>query len=390
MTGAKGSREKEHAQDEELRGVELRRPVAAVLVVVLSIVIVTLLPGAIAYQQSVFFSEDMASRLPPLARAKNEEHEKQKARQEAWLSRIDAALDTTSERSEEFSQLLRNRAAVVGVLSSSVPPVQAYAFTVTRSSQFFLPVFFISIGWLAFVFRPRLSTALTRRDYARSFAVGAGIYAIWQAPHWVRNFVLGEHLRTVYAYTNVDISPPSFVYQELELFILSWMLAFVWVQWAAFAQERVVDLEAEARVRDSDPLDPDYVIRVAETFSQWQTCSVVLAMFFGAVFLFYWGNIERLKDGRYMLSALVIHVVGLVTWAIVSRPLLVTWQHWSKAKARAIWELAGRGAKDDSKVVELRLSALESTHPVSLWGAAASGALVFVSLVAPLLQMFMH
>ena len=67
----------------------------------------------------------------------------------------------------------------------------------------------------------------------------SAIYVLYEWPLWARNFIFASHGRTLYAYTNFDIHPGSFIVQEMVIFGFCQLLA---------SYSRMAPLEVQVKV----------------------------------------------------------------------------------------------------------------------------------------------
>jgi hypothetical protein len=80
---------------------------------------------------------------------------------------------------------------------------------------------------------------------------------------------------------------------------------------------------------------------------------------------------------RYMLSAVLIHVLWAFTWVCASLPLHERWLAWQQ------WRLS---ALDEVWVDKRQADVLEYLQPVNVWSVIGSVIVAVASFLAPILQ----
>ena len=391
VAGAQSGVKSRAVRSQPERDQSLRGPIAAVVVLVTCILFAAVIPGAIAYRRHVFFVEDMTKKMPPHGAGELAAFEAEKAGLKKLLAKTDEALaKMPAGQSSDFAKLVETRGAIVSELKLAKAPFVPQAFVVNSLNQFYWPMFFTGFAWLVTIFRPRTRGRFSLRAAARILATGLATYLTYISPSWTRNFLAGEHARTIYTFVNWDVDHVSYLYQEVEHVALFLLIATAWWQWSRFLDERRQELlpfkKGAARKR---VLDPELTARLSDTFAHWQVASSVLAATVFAILLFFWDNIGPRGDTRYLLSAFTLHAVSLITFGVVSLPLIVTWQCWSAARAAALAELSTAAQVATNEGVaraELQLKLLVEARPVSMFGAATSGIVVAGSLIIPVLQ----
>jgi hypothetical protein len=88
-----------------------------------------------------------------------------------------------------------------------------------------------------------------------------------------------EEGRTVFAYTNYDISPASFVVQHIQFIISFGLIAIIWVQWLSYAITRYIEVIGEKQGR----VDQFAMARLSFTMLHWQCVCALISI----SFLFY-------------------------------------------------------------------------------------------------------
>jgi hypothetical protein len=367
-----------------LGSTELSIVLRGLVLVTLALIIGSGIPALLAYYGDVFTQEEIYQKLPSKARDTIAQFRKEQEQTNTQIARIDVTLGAAPPGSEAHHRLLESRQALRAAQKDRIVPLQYYGYMGSQSPQFYYPLFYFTLGALVFLLRPS-GFAPFRRRKLQTMIITVGIYVGWQWFHWVRNLVSGEESRVIYTYTNWDINVACFTYQELEAFLISFLIATIWCQWLGFYRTRISELRDIPDHTWSAPLHYQNTERLSDTFSRWQIASLLLVAAFSSFFAFYWKNIHGRGDPRYLISALAIHVVGIASWVIVSLPMTTTWRHWHSLRARAIYELAT--STDEIGRVDMRIKTIDSVKPVGSWNLLISTTLLFVSFILPIVQM---
>uniref|UniRef100_UPI003B3B7B77 hypothetical protein n=1 Tax=Spirosoma sp. TaxID=1899569 RepID=UPI003B3B7B77 len=126
---------------------------------------------------------------------------------------------------------------------------------------------------------------------------------------------------------------------------------------------------------------------ITGVFLHWQVSSLLLTGAFIGWSYYYWDMVFVINDKRYLMSAIIIHIIWLSTWLIISLPLISAWHSWQQLKMRAIsMYLSQNSRSSNSPVAEDFIKTINELHPVGFWNAAASGIGVAISLLTPVLQ----
>jgi hypothetical protein len=149
--------------------------------------------------------------------------------------------------------------------------------------------------WIAIIMRPSRNPTLWAVVLSRrTILLGVVTYVFYEWPLWLRNLVLSDEGRVVYAYPSIDINPASFVMQELIILGFCLLLSVIWRQWAAYLVLAQSDDPADHDGYIAVLTDPQAAISFREIFARWLSCSGLLALAFAGLTAFYWdlvGNI---------------------------------------------------------------------------------------------------
>jgi hypothetical protein len=120
-------------------------------------------------------------------------------------------------------------------------------------------------------------------------------------------------------------------------------------------------------------------------FLHWQIASILLGSAFLWYTIFFWQMVIVYKDIRYTPHAIIVNSIWIMTWMIISLPLLITSYHWYKLRSRAVVALTKASLPNDYDPDRVAV-ALDKLQPISPWNLAASSIAVAVSLIAPFVK----
>jgi hypothetical protein len=81
------------------------------------------------------------------------------------------------------------------------------------------------------------------------------------------------------------------------------------------------------------------------------------------------------KRSRYNLTAIVMHIVWLVSWFFLSLPVIWIWRQWSGYRQKALSSVFGkeRDDPDAERVLQLFTEAAPGQRPERLWSKCNGG-----------------
>jgi hypothetical protein len=357
------------------------------IVVLVAISMTVFIPGIIASHEKVFLDGDIRSRLPASAAASLQKYEAEKLAQSQSVANIKEHLHAINDPTQFkelafYTQLLEQKQKET---TSSKPPLYLIGFYL--SPQMLLwPAIYSSLGCLLFCFTQPSRRHSSWKSRSRFFFVGSLIYVYYEWPLWARNFLLGAHGRTVYAYTNFDIDVPSFLAQEATIAGFAFLLAAVWLRWD--------DLTAAQGQRRSAPeesiLDLNALANLQKAFLQWIISSVVLGLGFAYFTSFFWNLVAGYHDQRYILSAFLAHSLWVITWAFISMPLARSWLVLRERRIAAIEALLNVSQATPGKAEEINLDMIEKVENLAGVRISLAGIGAVISLLLPIVQLFVH
>lgn len=351
------------------------------------------IPGLIAWRGGVFYSEDIEKRLPPKARQSLDDNlrdqqllidstRQAESRAIALIGSVASTEKTSIKPSEDALSsaklLLDIHTHLETDLIHRTPPIVVAPFFL--NPQLWLwPAIYFCLGIITFLLKPSASLfgATKSLSLPRTILLASTIYVLYEWPLWARNFIFGSHGRTLFAYTNFDIHPPSFVMQEAVIFVFCFLLARIWLQWFLLP---LASLKRRSHTAVAKALDECTLNNLSEMLFCWQYTSVVLALGFGFFSNFFWRIVFQFHDQRYVISAISAHVLWATTWIAISLPLVLQWQNWESNRWQAIVEVERDASRsnDEKKRLTHGLKELRPGGFAALLGSAVIAAFSFV------------
>jgi hypothetical protein len=357
----------------------------ALVVAIISFLWTLVMPGIVAGIGGVFYREGVLRKLPEKIQNQVKEFNDEQARLKGQIVAVDVALaKAVAESPAAVPGLLQFRNHTDELLRKSTPEISVVPFHLNPILLLF-PVLYTCLGWLTIIFAPPRSGALWATLRSPWFwIVGALIYVLFEWPLWVRNFVLTNEGRTVYAYPNFDVHPGSFVAQEFIIAGFALLLSLLWSQWIAYYATIRDGLKTEGPAFQ-EILRGIEAQELKAMFIRWQIASVILALGFLFFTYTYWTLVAGYRDQRYLLSAIMSHLLWAVSWALLSMPLFAKWRHWSTLRRQAIAEIS----KTDLPIDERRFAvdSILNLHPLSSVSMSVSGVVSAVSFILPLFHL---
>lgn len=177
-----------------------RRVLFSTLLLILSAIVLTMIvPGVVAGLRGVYYQKDIEqvirTRLPATGKQLTDFNTGKEARKKR-LEDVDRALDeaVSTQNSAAVQSLLLLRQHLEKQQASATPPVSAIPFHLNPQLLMW-PAIYACLGWLVFVFPPTVGTG-PRKRYIRPTirvalqALALLIYAAYEWPTWMRNFIL--------------------------------------------------------------------------------------------------------------------------------------------------------------------------------------------------------
>jgi hypothetical protein len=362
----------------------------AIGIALIAISLTLILRGYIAYSEGVFFETQLRQKIPTEAQKQLNTFEELKKSREAEIKGIDILLSDLLKdpsKADKVPGLLDARNQLITEVRSMDSPIKLQPFYLSDTMLLWTWLY-MCLGWIIFLMKPKNVTV--KQSFSalqKTLTITAMLFIAYRWPTWLRNFALGNEAQRVFAAANYSVSPVYFYTQEVIVFGLCFLIALIWRQWTLFYLSRDVELKSEAAREDilEQAFSPVLVNRLSETFIRWQAVSVVLALAFLLYTNVFWQYVVKYKDQRYIVSAVIIHLLWGATWLIISLPLLRTWYSWYITRTKALALIPTRASTENS-VADVEIKALTEINPIPLWNIAGSSLTAIIAFLLPLLN----
>ncbi len=114
----------------------------------------------------------------------------------------------------------------------------------------------------------------------------------------------------------------------LVIFGFCLLLSCLWFQRITYYSVIRSELSADSSALQQ-ALSGDEGQELRKMFVHWQLASIVLALGFLFFTNFFWTLVAGYHDQRYLLSAILAHVLWATSWGLISLPVIIKWRHWS-------------------------------------------------------------
>lgn len=346
------------------------------LLLILNILWSAFVPGLVAYLDHVFYSKDIPSKIKhSLLASKVNAHLKSQSLIKAKVDSItqviinDPSLDTNKlmlfNLKEEYENLYekgKNNFRISGYYNAKVN----YVYLVTYLSLTLLILF---------------NRIPKRINFKRVLVSALILHLIYDWTNVFRNFVFNVEERSIFSYANVDISPMSFVLQELRIFFILFMLSIVLDSWLTDLHRKYKTINYNTNIHDIGYISNS----VSRSFFYWQVNTILLACTFIPFTWFYWSNITLNKDLRYVYSAIFIHIIWLISWILASIDFSYSVIKWQKFKLKVLSDFMKNG--NYKSITEVN-PILEGANPLSQSQLVTGGVISFASFAIPFLNLF--
>lgn len=371
---------------------------AVCLIVCLSFLWTVVLPGALAIREHVFDSRDVRVRLSQLTTTKSaslrlDRYEKDRQRYEAWLGAINAKIDaavTSKSPPNDLKALLDSRQRIEEEQAALQPPVVVAGFFKSGVNYVFL-IHYLFLGFLLLL----APISWRRLRVAPLLSFGLLGYTVFEWPNWVRNFVMNRYIsdtngayekgRVVFSFPHWDISHTQFYLQEARVLGMFLLLSVLWQAWFYLSQ----GVGANAKSWKEQPLNFSdagvEAVSVSDEFSRWQINSILLAGAFIPWTWFYWSSVHSEGDNRYLINAIIIHLIWGLSWLLLSAPFLISWRAWSRLKLIMLCEALA--VSEDDGAPGRTVQFFSQVEPLSNMRLVGASLVAATSFILPLIQL---
>jgi hypothetical protein len=346
-------------------------------------------PAMTAAYSGVFFLENLKTKVgtthPEVVRAW-EQFKEEQVRLTGEIKNIEILISSSGASESTILELIRQKREFERELDKPAPvSLQPYYIHII---SYCWPVMFFCLCIVAFFAHPADSASEEKRGTTIFFAFL--IFLAFVLPLCARTIYAATsgHGRIVYAYSNPDISLPSFVVQIINNLIQSLLLGLIWQQWVTYAilcRRKVVKMLQHI---DSDcEIDLAILRDVSSLLLRWQFVFVMVSIGFSIYSAIFWTQIVRAGDTRFMFEALIGQFLWVVTLFLVALPLIITWQGWNSYKSKIVGCFLNKDWSGDNKYND-KLSVVRDLSPIGSWNVVATGITVVSSLLLPIVQAF--
>lgn len=347
-------------------------------------------PALVAAAGNVFYASSMSARLHAAEQARVGQFNRVQAARRKTVERLDGVINdelTKAQQEPRTLMLFQVRDQVAKDLASATPPIAVIPFYLSQQMLLW-PAIYTCLCWIAIVLKPSRDLGFWRVIRSRkTIELGVATYLFYEWPLWLRNFTLSNEQRVIFAYSNHDIHWGSFIAQEIIVCGFCVLLAVIWRQWFAYL----------LRVRHDDPAEQDTeahfavitsstaAASFANVFFEWAACSALLALGFVGFTAFFWDLVAKLHDQRYLLSAILAHVLWGITWIVLTLPLINEWRLWNRCRTYALQAVASMGNSEEAC---RKATLIKDIQPVAPTTLTVANVISIVSFVSPIVHAF--
>lgn len=357
------------------------------LIVALSFVMGFFLPMLIAKHERVYFDQDLKNtflhnRTKTLANQRKAfvefDQRQVSLKQNVSVLETKVLKDTTNRKSNlELLDFLKKEVEVEKKPLSFRPLYNNHL-------MFFWVFVFISLSAIIFVVSEvKAKSVFERNKLKYLLSVFAFLYPIYRLPSWLRNLPEGQTDGKVIYFANLNFSPLSFLYQELEAFIVTALLSIIICQWIKLYEIKKQDFDDCEKDYFQRFFHFEYVNTITSTFFNWQVASICLLPTFVWYATYYWNNVILTHDTRYILPSIIVHSMLIAVWTVISLPTIITYFDFARCKLEAKKYIFQRNLTIDER--RFWIQQIDDVKPISFWNFAISSASGIISILLPLL-----
>lgn len=347
-----------------------------------------LLPGIAAQLDGVFSDEDVRRKIPLDASQALERYETQQSRLASVIQNMEEEMaQRASERefSAETLGIIQARAALSRVGDSAMrPPVRIRGFFGNYTPYIWV-VTYLFLGLLVLTAPAPLWSGVS---VWRTLKWSLVFSVLFQWPQWLRATLIKTTGRHYFSYVHLDISPLSYVLQELRIL---GVLALIVI----LLQQRVLLVDFTlSEVRDwCDETQGQYSCLgkrahfISELFTHWELESLVLIGTFLPWTYYFWSTQAQVEESRYFVTAMLMHITWVATWCVVSAPLWLSLKEWNRYRLSLLAAAAEKERSDSEVEPNRALQVLQAVTPLGRLRVIVSSLAAFVSFLIPLLNL---
>ncbi|WP_417387411.1 hypothetical protein [Gimesia sp.] len=244
-----------------------------------------------------------------------------------------------------------------------------YANSQTRH-YYFVSYLALSVCLLFRIRNMRSTNEITQMTnfHTKSILLGVTFYIFFHWSNWLRNSSYGHEDRRLFSYAHFDVSPPGFIFQEIQAFGLMILAGYITCLF-------IIPLPSKENDKRMN-LDQAYIFSrdVKRKFEAWQIYSLLLILAFLPWTIFFWRIVLAIGESRYFASAVSIHVIWLLIWIVITIPIIKSFEHWH--------DFTACFASDQSPELVSKIQALEPVSKNMFVLSASTGVLSFIFPIA--------
>lgn len=305
-----------------------------ILLFLLSILATTIIPGIVSKFGGTFYQADIMKKLPKEQLDKLLLFDEQKNKLDEKISSIDNRINeivnnSSKEEMLTLDELLKSKEKFLADRENLKPPIRVVPYYLNPQMLLWLGIysaFFILIYLIK-------KEAKSKFGISRKVInLGMLLYFFYEWPMWMRNFVLGNSGRTLYAYPNFDIDKLSFFCQELIILFFCLSASKLIVLCTDMLQTKSYVESEENDVNNFLLTSSNY----SNAYRNWFIYSAILALGFISFTSFFWKLVFTFGDQRYLISAVNAHIIWALCWFAISLNLLQFMRVFDKQKRELI------------------------------------------------------
>lgn len=347
-----------------------------------------IVPGLVAYWDDVFFSVGIKNKLDIiegdlseysiLGLKKFRDFEDKKARYEQKISDIEKELTSNNVAYGDIRNLINIKETYSKDLTELKRPVKIVPFFESQTQFYFTFITFF-LGLCIFLANPPNSRKI---DSFRLIAVTTVIYLSLQSTNWFRNFAVFEEFRPVFSFAHYDISRTSFYLQELRALVICFLISLLWRKWIVYHDHTIGSIKDYFQKEISIDNFNDLSSLVVSMFSLWQINMIIIVLAFFPWTFFYWNNFLSLGDNRFIISALFIHICWIISWSLISAPLIYTFYKWNSLKTAYLSQLSTN--QSEERNIDRIIEFVKDNNPLTSFQLLGAGVVSVITFLLPL------
>lgn len=349
-----------------------------ILLFLTSVFITVIIPGIFSSIGGTFYLADIKAKISKVETNKLIEFDNQTKLLDSQIAlsnkQINSFLsDTVLSSSFSLDELLKLKEKLITEKQNLKPPISLIPYYLNPQMLLWLGIY---AAFFLMIYLLLKEQNIKVRFSKSNFGLSLLVYFFYEWPLWLRNFVLTNKGRTVYAYPNFDIDKYSFFCQEFIIYFFC-LLATILITISMETSNKKEKIEEE-------PDDTNKFLILSTYYStayrNWFIHSAILALGFLSFTGFFWRLVFTYGDQRYILSALNAHVLWALCWVAISLNLLRFMQQFEKTKREIL-----RNSPDD-KTLKIVMEHQPANNLTLIISGIASLATFLLPLLKTILQ----